>query len=531
MRGNIPRCGLTALILAAAGQAAFALEFGLDTTTGNIQIPWTQQTPITAATFPTTNYYLGGDAWLSEPLGDDASLRLSYERDPVLRNTAIAAVQFERGIARISVGPLFGFLNSDSSPFSAGLAASARLQWPGIAYVSLSSEGGTAISIFQSNSDPQAQTELAAGFYAPHAIVSGLVSAKRFNELDDSRQLVTDILTRYAMTVDIFKKNVPYTALLSIGYELRSKHYAASDTTDSLGAIVLGLDATAQIDSGLTLKGGLSTGAYVFGLDALQGRGPGNSAFMFSATLGVSINTAQIRLPPKRAASSEEPQAKDAQTETAPESNATPPEASPQAATPKAETAPSKEVAQPPEATATATQTEATPPEKNKPSFPRLALDAGAGLYYNDRIKLAGSFAMLGDLFNARGGAWGRVGYRITPKLGLGGEIGFDYFTFSLSGTTLNLFDAPIRVSLRYDLGKVGLEAFTGPFINGITGDSGTFVSYTDVDFGARIRFGGIYAEASYVVGLGSTAVSVAGVGSVASNYPRFGLGYALKFK
>jgi hypothetical protein len=519
--GHMLRCGLAALSLAAAGQASFALEFGLDAATGNLQFPWTRQTPIAADPFPTTYYYFGGDAWLSEPLGDDASLRLSYDRDPVLRNTAIAAVQFERGIARISVGPLFGFLNSDSSPFSAGLTASVRLQWPGVAYVSLRSDGGTAISIFQSNADPQAQTELAAGFYVPHAIVSGLVSAKRFNELDDGKQLVTDTLTRYAMTVDIFKKNVPYTALLSIGYELRSKRYAASDTTDSLGALVLGLDATAQIDGGLTLKGGLSTGAYVFGLDALQGRGPGNSAFMFSATLGVSIDTAQIRLPPKRAASSEGPQAEDAQAEAAPESDATPPEASPQEAAPKAEAAPSEAAAQP----------EAATPEKDKPSFPRLALDAGAGLYYNDRIKLAGSFTMLGDLFNARGGAWGSIGYRITPSLGLGGEIGFDYFTFSLSGTTLNLFDAPIRVSIRYDLGKVGLEAFTGPFINGITGDSGTFVSYTDVDFGARIRFGGIYAEASYVVGLGSTAVSVAGVGSVASNYPRFGLGYALKFK
>ena len=290
------------LVMVLVSQAAVALELGLVAAAGNLQFPWAQTTPITDSTFPATNYFWGGEAWMAAPLGEDAAMRISYVRDPVLRNSVIGTVQFERGIARISVGPIVGFLNSDSAPFSAplsaGLSASIRLQWPGVAYVSMRSDGGTSVSVLQTVGDPQARTELAAGIYVPHAIVSGLVSAKRFNELDAGGNLVTDSLTRYAMTIDIFKKNVPFTAMLSMGYELRSKHYAATNATDSLGAIIIGLDSMVQVGNAYKLMGGFSTGAYIIGLDALKNRGPLNS-FLFSATVGLSVETSALKFTPR----------------------------------------------------------------------------------------------------------------------------------------------------------------------------------------------------------------------------------------
>ena len=287
---------VAALAIATAAQSLQALELGFKAVAGNLQFPWTPITPIADATFPTTNYFWGGEAWMTASLGEDASFRISYDRDPVLRNSAIGVVQFERGIARISVGPLVGFLNSASSPFSAGLSASVRLQWPGVAYVSMRSDGGTAISVIQAAGDPQARTELAAGIYVPNAIVSGLVSAKRFNELDSSGALVTDSLTRYAMTIDIYKKNVPFTAMLSMGYEQRSKHFVTGNITDSLGAVVIGLDSAIQLGPSFRLLGGFSTGAYVLGMDALKNRGPLGSALIFSANLGLSVDTSGLHL-------------------------------------------------------------------------------------------------------------------------------------------------------------------------------------------------------------------------------------------
>jgi len=90
MKGKMLRRGLAAVTLAIAAQAtASALEFGVDAETGNLQIPWTRQTPITADSFPTDYYFWGGEAWLNAPLGEDASVRVSYDRDPILRNTFI----------------------------------------------------------------------------------------------------------------------------------------------------------------------------------------------------------------------------------------------------------------------------------------------------------------------------------------------------------------------------------------------------------------------------------------------------------
>ncbi len=125
-KGSVATRVLAVLALTWTGHAAIALEIGFDAETSNLQFPWTPVAPITGSQFPNSNYFWGGETWLTAPLGEDASVRFSLDRDPVLRNTAIAAVQFERGIARISVGPLVGFLNSDSAPISAGISAASQ---------------------------------------------------------------------------------------------------------------------------------------------------------------------------------------------------------------------------------------------------------------------------------------------------------------------------------------------------------------------------------------------------------------------
>lgn len=449
--GSFAARTLAAMALAVVGQTAQALEFGLEGLTSNLQLPWTPVTPLTVSQFPSTNYFWGGEAWLRTPLGEDAAIRLSYDRDPVLRNTAIAAVQFDRGIARISVGPLIGLFNSDSAPLSAGISASVKLQWPGVAYVSLRSDGGTAISVLQTASNPQARTELAAGFYVPNAIVSGLISAKSFNEVDSSGGLVTDTLTRYALTVDVFKKNVPYTALLSLGYELRSKHYATENTTDSLGAIVMGIDTTAQISHALTLLGGISTGAYVFGLDSLKDRGPGNSSFLFTATLGLSVDTSAIKILPKQPAE-------------------------------QAETPSGKEA-------------EAPAPSEMKAAI--FDFDVGGGLYY-DAYPMTGGFDILQLL---RGGAWVDAMHPLEGGFSLGGEVGAFYMADPQSSRSF--IDLPLRIKGSYRRGNLDLQGFGGLF----TADSPSAIAFGfGIEAGARVMLGPFYAEGSYVFGLGGLA-------------------------
>jgi hypothetical protein len=293
---------ILALAILAAAQAATAIEVGLSGDTTNVNIPWSRQTPMTVDKLP-TNYYFGGcEAWVAAPIGEDAAIRIAFDRDIVLRNTILATFQFDRGIARIQAGPMFGVGNSDSCPFSTGMTAAVRLQWPGVAYVSARSDSGTALTAFQAKAEPQAQAVLAAGFYVPYAIVSGIFTIKRFNELDDDGELVSDVLKRYEMTIEVFKKNVPYTATLSMGYEQRAKSYDAYDESDGLGSIFLGVDATMEVAKGLKILGGISSSAYVFGTDELRGRGPGSSAFMFGLNFGMVLDTAKVQRQPRQAA-------------------------------------------------------------------------------------------------------------------------------------------------------------------------------------------------------------------------------------
>jgi hypothetical protein len=286
------------------------IEIGIEPRSGNLMIPWDQDSPTVGAQYPASKYFFGGSAWFTAPLGEDASIKVAYDRDPVLRNSLLATVLFERGVTKIAVGPLVGAYNTSAVPFSAGLSASVTLRWPGTAYLSIRSDGGLALSVLQTGNDPQARTELAAGFYVPNAIVSGVLVAKRFNETDSSGNLIaTDSFTRYALTVDVFKKNVPYTLLASIGYELRSKKYAASALTDTLGSVVAGATVNAQLVEGMRLTADLSSGFYTFGLNNLLNRGPKSSAFLFSAGLGVVLDLEEFKVSRDRSRDQETPQA------------------------------------------------------------------------------------------------------------------------------------------------------------------------------------------------------------------------------
>jgi hypothetical protein len=284
-------CALLVLAVALLFPAA-AIEFGIEGILGNLIIPWTQETASTGA-FSDANIHWGGRAYVGLPLSEDAAILLNYERDPVLRNVLTMSVQFERGITKLSVGPFFGIFNSDTAPFNVGLSTTIRFQWPGVAFASVRSDGAISVGLLADAlaAAPQARAEIEAGFYTRNAIVSALVSASQFSTTDADGKALTDALSRYMATVDLFKKNVPYTLLAEAGYELRSKHYAASGLTDALGSLILGVTATVQPVAGLGIKLSFESGVFNFGMDNLKGKSPLGSDFFFTAQVGVSINT------------------------------------------------------------------------------------------------------------------------------------------------------------------------------------------------------------------------------------------------
>jgi hypothetical protein len=499
------------LLLGVGGPSLGALEFGFEGRLGNLQFPWSGLVPYPGTgAFPDDNYFWGGAGFLILPLGEDASLKLNYETDPVLRNLAQALVLFERGPARIAVGPFVGFLNDTGSSLSAGLSTTVRFQWPGVAFISARNDGGLSLGLVPgAASEPQALAELAAGFYARNAIVSAAVSGRRFEATDAAGSLVADSLTRYLLSVDVYKKNVPYTLLLQIGYQVRSKYFGADSSTDSLGSLIAGIRLGVQVGSGITLTGDLSSAIFTFGGENLQGRSPQADAFLFQSSLGLTADTAQIaegaarlrkEIDQRKAERAAKAEALGAAGTVAPTAG-------------EAGVAPGTEAA----AAAATTETAASPPsnaEEGKRAG-GLILGAGAGLGYNFAPLPAGPFALLAALFNVRGGAWFEMRWPLGGGVSLGGEIGLHYITASLDGgaTQLSIFDLPLRANAGWSSGSFTVQAFAGALGSGVLGGSTPGLAFA-VEAGSRLRLGAFYLEGSWVQGFGG-----------AGGYPRAGLG------
>lgn len=295
MTSNSPtrRLFLSSLFVLAASLPMFGIEFGILGTVGNMQFPW-DQTSLGTGSFSDKNYIIGGKAFFAFPLSEEADLRLSYERDPVLRNLATVSVEFERGIAKIAVGPFFGAFNSSSSAFNVGLSTSIRFQWPGVAFASVRSDGAIALGpIAGETIDPQTRAELALGFYARNSIVSAVVSTSQFTESVAS-QLVVDSFSSYMLHLDLFKKNVPYTILAEAGYQIRSKSYSASTDPEVLGSVIMGFATSIQPIRGLEIELGIEGAVFSFGSKALLNRSPSTDAVLFSGKFGISFNTEEL---------------------------------------------------------------------------------------------------------------------------------------------------------------------------------------------------------------------------------------------
>lgn len=283
-----PLLALFALLLSPALPA---LDLGLEARAGSLQFPWSQKTE-TTGTAPwasdLSRWFWGGAGWIDMPMGEDFEIHLGYETDPVIRNVVSSLFRFDRGIASVGVGPFLGFLNDDGRLASFGLSTALQVQWPGIAYLSARSDGGLALGLVAGlSSVPQTRAELAAGFYTPNAIVSAVLSGKRFSQLDAGGLEIDDNLTRYALVVDIYKKNIPYQLTTTLGYEQRSKHWAASGLTDTLGSAILGLKITVEAGQDLKVYGEFTNAVFTFGMDNLAGRSPSTKDFLYSAALGL----------------------------------------------------------------------------------------------------------------------------------------------------------------------------------------------------------------------------------------------------
>jgi len=288
---NYPSRTIIAVVMLSTSivTPAMALDLELGGFFGNFGLPWTGETAIVDAQYPANLWLYGGQAAFIQSLGDNFSLRAEYETDPVLRNIVRGVISYETGMASISAGPLVGVLNTPATPLKAGIDIGFKLEVPGLAFFSALVESSMGAGMVASGDYSQERSELSAGWYVYNAICTVSMLSRRFTRILDSGEALVDSSSDYSFAVDVHKKGAPYRVMADLGYRSMTRSYP-DDTIDGLGAIVLGATISADISPLITLKGGLDSGVYVFGLEELAGRGPAPESFIFSSSLGVTVH-------------------------------------------------------------------------------------------------------------------------------------------------------------------------------------------------------------------------------------------------
>lgn len=276
-------CGITTM-------NAFSLDIGATFNIGNLAFQPTRAA--TDTTFPGTYYPWGLSIFGNERLSDSMAISTGYYNDSILRNIAYAKVTYQGDYFSLGAGPLLGVFNSTASPLTPGIAASVRIQVPGIVYLSYGGDSTLGGSLVQTGDYIQQQSTISLGYYIPNAITSANILNKKYTQKTATGDSI-DQLTLYSFKADIYQKNVPYRVLLTFGYQTLSKTFVEGSTTtvDQLGSIMVGTRLEFHVADFLTFIADLNSSVYTFGQQALVGlSNPGPNGYLFQLQTGLQVS-------------------------------------------------------------------------------------------------------------------------------------------------------------------------------------------------------------------------------------------------
>jgi len=240
----------------------------------------------TDTSLPGSDYFWGLSVFGSQPVTDSVKVEAGFYSDPILRNTTRTIFTYDAKFLSVGIGPIFGLFNDFGTPVKSGISASVKLEYPGVVFFSLRSDSSIGGSLVQTGDYTQSLTEIVLGGYFPHVICTLGLRTRSFEQKASSED-VTDSLTEYYFSAEMFKKNVPYRLRIWMAYDSLSRSYIASTTTTStLGSLILGTQVEAALPGSLSLTAGLEGNIYSFGLGSLNG---GDSAFLFRTYAGMRM--------------------------------------------------------------------------------------------------------------------------------------------------------------------------------------------------------------------------------------------------
>ncbi len=286
---------LTAVLAALVAAAGPALEVESVLGLGNVAFDLSENSPLSAAEESFDPLLHGfGSLTITDRINDAFDLSAGFERDPILRNTVFTRVAFGQDYFRLTLGPVFGPFNAEGTVLNGGISAGLRLEVPGIAFVTFRTDSTIGAGLSVPGDYVQERNEVGVGFWTPNIVMTFRISSRSFTVRDTRELDIIDDCTRYELIADVYKKNVPYTATVNLGYQALSRSYvAAADTVaDELRSAIVGIEFGVRATPVLGLMAGTEAALYSWGVEGLGN--PDANVALFTVRLGATITLPNV---------------------------------------------------------------------------------------------------------------------------------------------------------------------------------------------------------------------------------------------
>ncbi|MCX7655200.1 MAG: hypothetical protein N2Z76_01605 [Treponemataceae bacterium] len=234
--------------------------------------------------------FILGTVGAQEIVADSTKITVLYERDSILRNILYTSLFYDLGFATIQGGPYFGIFNTTNLQITPGLSMALQIGIPGLVFGTFRSDTTLGTGLQVPGDYVQQKSELGLWIWGSQILTKFIIQSRSFSEQKSTSLIIKDTQTRYLIVADIFKKNVSYQVTTTMGYLTTSRSYITTTTTDTdtVGAIILGLEGTAKISSRIRLVATYEMPLYCWGIGGLKS--PPATAFFYQTTVGVVIN-------------------------------------------------------------------------------------------------------------------------------------------------------------------------------------------------------------------------------------------------
>jgi hypothetical protein len=251
-----PRRRLFALFVFFSLSPVFALEFTGEAALTPFQPPDKGEESLFDA------LHLWGNLQFAQDFSSGVGFDIRVEHDPILLNRLITRIGYRTHYLAVNLGPLLGVLNGDRSGIFPGLSLSLETVFPGKFFASLRLDSTIGRRQWETGDYTQDFIQARTGFWLPNVIFSLEYSARFFAEKAVPRDYRSE-WTRFDLSADVFKKNVPYRVLINAGYE----HISWAPANNSgpaylLRAVYSGLELHIQLHPSFELSLGAEIPVY-----------------------------------------------------------------------------------------------------------------------------------------------------------------------------------------------------------------------------------------------------------------------------